>query len=1452
MIREGRRHCGPTMGATVARPKYQGELTHGLRHGRGRMVWADGRMYDGEFRRGLRQGQGTLELANGDQYVGEWQNDQMHGHGTYTSAEEGEYDGHWANGLREGYGKLRLKAGTVYDGGFSQHKYHGQGLLKLKDGTCYEGEFFRGQMQGTGSRTFADGSMYEGEFHQGDCNGKGRWFSSFSQPRTAASGQSKGRQSGWLFDGTFLHGRPVDGEMILPNGEVWHHVYPASSTDHKGFAGQHLDAHRPEIKRHIGTYGRGWDGQRDFNGKMIWKWADGREFRGEFKHGAPVRGRLYDITEQAWYEVEYTEGICISDDRLTPNSKKLAQEEIDKDLAFSKNLEQLQQRLEAEEGAYQQMLKAIEEELEGRILKETKLWIPPSTPPPEEHWEGFNRAISAAHVYFSIRLTMGFHSIGHADSLQRSEFMAGIIDDLVKATGTHERIFRIEAISEGSIIVKIAVLPDPKFQFIEHSPAEIVLFLLEQSKKPLSKFMRGTFTRKLQSIDVPDYVFHVLREEEEARKPKVVVEIKEIEAPPPPPAEWQSQIPGINWQPRDSGIGFLIGRMDLRAAAQYKAQLEAVHLYNMEQLAKVPPSLPPAPTPEPDFLSKPELIEQIRESVAFLYAGATLKNNAISDEERYPTTKELSATGTRNENKHLKGKSPQNGSEGVVRERKDQRRAAKVVLELLGGNPDATLDSPAGWNVEPYYGKKLEQAKLTAELLWGYGGIKALVFVLRGAYPDSEFVEVLATARNEKERERICKASVSEGEVDIRELASECILRACTLNPNNRQRLKMSLGPGRPDGDGVFALLDLLRRGPDGSRERAAAAIAGVCKADVHIKESVSDMEGIQALLELFSTRCPAALKQMEISRLRDIAEGRKMRAAALSNEGLRVTQMEDAQKEIALLEGMRTLLDHRLRKLKESGIKALYCVTTDCHIACEKMLVHGGLKVMQQTIIKRKDEGCSSGDSMLEIESATGIVENVCRSFFQPGVVKETDSLAATSMGGFIAAAGARGDAGAVISSHFLQNLHDEVENLNLVCVLHELLKPRVNVDGWIRIQARAAGALWAIVDGKNLYAERMHRYDLDGDNDYTEQILTLDGMSTIMNVLMYGNSGDQDELEARELTVGLISSMINGNESCCRVAKQHGVVARLMQLMNLGDDGLGAFSTQELAAKALHGALEISEDCRSEARRSGIREMLKTIIESPLLHSPEDLERQQAMSSREWALKLLRIINRAPFRGMKGQATVDETWGVNPATTIQCNFRMHSSRKKLAHLKAMPTTLRQSLLRIENAVTNELAFKTFCALETEEGDGGHLGDRAESMDVHEWVELLKHLSILHIDAEDKHKVSKTQAIAAFKSINADAQQTVNFKKLAPPKELNYHRYQKCLTRISKMLKSEAEALGEIDADEDRTESPLARGVSLCTCVCLRHCGGIVAIVRYSCSSFRSIDLRSHLFSAL
>jgi len=144
--------------------------------------------------------------------------------------------------------------------------------------------------------------------------------------------------------------------MILSDGEVWHHVYTAWSIYSWGFNGKHLE---PGLKRHIGQYGQGWDDHCDFSDNMIWKWTDGREFRGTFEVGAPVRGRLLD-SNKAWYNVQYNIGICISDDRLIPNFKKLAPEEVEKDLLFSRNLEQIHKRLELEEEAYKTMLVAIE------------------------------------------------------------------------------------------------------------------------------------------------------------------------------------------------------------------------------------------------------------------------------------------------------------------------------------------------------------------------------------------------------------------------------------------------------------------------------------------------------------------------------------------------------------------------------------------------------------------------------------------------------------------------------------------------------------------------------------------------------------------------------------------------------------------------------------------------------------------------------------------------------------------------------------------------------------------------------------------------------------------------------------------------------------------------------------------------------------------------------------
>ena len=114
---------------------------------------------------------------------------------------------------------------------------------------------------------------------------------------------------------------------------------------------------------------------------------------------------------------------------------------------------------------------------------------------------------------------------------------------------------------------------------------------------------------------------------------------------------------------------------------------------------------------------------------------------------------------------------------------------------------------------------------------------------------------------------------------------------------------------------------------------------------------------------------------------------------------------------------------------------------------------------------------------------------------------------------------------------------------------------------------------------------------------------------------------------------------------------------------------------------------ALTISEECRSDARRSGIRTMIKALTDSPLLHSPDDLERQQALSSKNWANKLMQIVNQPPARGKNTTPKEDVSWGVAQAATIQNNFRVFSSRRRLRSLRTMPQTLRMSLLRIENA---------------------------------------------------------------------------------------------------------------------------------------------------------------------
>jgi hypothetical protein len=103
----------------------------------------DGARYSGEFKDSLRHGVGKLQWANGDTYDGSWVVDRRHGHGIFTIAQ-----------------------GAVYDGDFHDDEMHGRGELRWPNGDVYVGEFRHGCRDGVGTFAWGEGEAagdrYEG------------------------------------------------------------------------------------------------------------------------------------------------------------------------------------------------------------------------------------------------------------------------------------------------------------------------------------------------------------------------------------------------------------------------------------------------------------------------------------------------------------------------------------------------------------------------------------------------------------------------------------------------------------------------------------------------------------------------------------------------------------------------------------------------------------------------------------------------------------------------------------------------------------------------------------------------------------------------------------------------------------------------------------------------------------------------------------------------------------------------------------------------------------------------------------------------------------------------------------------------------------------------------------------------------------------------------------------
>ncbi len=160
---------------------YEGEgtLLTKKRHGRGKMIYANGEIYEGEWKDDKRCGKGELYhqslYSKSYSYTGEWVDDKLNGQGTFTDGYI-TYKGEFIGGKYNGKGTLVKKryntvATYTYSGDFAGGKKHGQGFEECQEYTYY-GAFARDMHHGKGKKTFpnkdyCDGNFVNGTFSEG-------------------------------------------------------------------------------------------------------------------------------------------------------------------------------------------------------------------------------------------------------------------------------------------------------------------------------------------------------------------------------------------------------------------------------------------------------------------------------------------------------------------------------------------------------------------------------------------------------------------------------------------------------------------------------------------------------------------------------------------------------------------------------------------------------------------------------------------------------------------------------------------------------------------------------------------------------------------------------------------------------------------------------------------------------------------------------------------------------------------------------------------------------------------------------------------------------------------------------------------------------------------------------------------------------------------------------------
>ena len=137
------------------------------RHGKGKMIYANGEIYEGDWVDDVRCGKGKLyrPKLSGEMYSyeGEWNYDKMNGKGKFTDGYT-TYEGDFVYGKYDGKGKLTKKIGSyTYEGQFRHGLKEGNGVEKCPEYT-YKADFLRIRFTVMEKRLFQTGIFLKVHF----------------------------------------------------------------------------------------------------------------------------------------------------------------------------------------------------------------------------------------------------------------------------------------------------------------------------------------------------------------------------------------------------------------------------------------------------------------------------------------------------------------------------------------------------------------------------------------------------------------------------------------------------------------------------------------------------------------------------------------------------------------------------------------------------------------------------------------------------------------------------------------------------------------------------------------------------------------------------------------------------------------------------------------------------------------------------------------------------------------------------------------------------------------------------------------------------------------------------------------------------------------------------------------------------------------------------------------